>query len=301
MQKIIPHLWFNTNAEEAVAFYLSAFKDGSIKHKTYYPEAGHEVHGMEAGTVLTVDFEIEGHAFTALNGGPHFTPNPSISFMVACSSAEDVDALWATLSEGGTRLMPLDAYPFSDRFGWVQDKFGISWQVMLVDANEIRQTITPMLLFVGDNAGNAEDAVQFYTSLFDNSSIDTMQYYGEDQAPDTPGTVMQASFTLNGQRFAAMDSAHEHLFAFNEAISLLVLCETQEEIDVLWNALSAKPEAEQCGWLKDRYGVSWQIVPQGMDAMLRDPNADKANRAMEAMLKMKKIDIAQITRAYEGS
>ncbi|HWH07416.1 MAG TPA: VOC family protein [Candidatus Paceibacterota bacterium] len=299
MQKIIPHLWFNKEAEDAATFYTSVFNGGAIHSTVRYPEAGKEIHGMDAGSVMTVEFEIEGYRFVALNGGPHFTLNPAISFMVGCPTKEKVDELWEKLSEGGTALMPLDTYPFSERFGWIKDKFGVTWQISVVE--EVPDVnIIPSLLFVGDKAGKAEEAIQHYTSVFKDGCIGTVARYGANQAPDKEGTIMYADFTLAGQKFAAMDSAHEHQFTFNEAISLMVTCATQEEIDYYWEKLSAVPQAEQCGWLKDAYGVSWQIIPEGMDALLNNPDKEAANRAMNAMLQMKKIDIAAIERALRG-
>ncbi|HET7275625.1 MAG TPA: VOC family protein [Longimicrobiaceae bacterium] len=298
MQKIVPHLWFAHNAEEAVALYTSIFRDGKIVSTSRYPEAGREIHGMEPGSTMTQEFEIDGQRFAALNAGPHFTFTPAISFMVSRETAQEIDTLWATLAEGGQVLMPLGSYPFSQHYGWVQDRYGVSWQLMLPEAgSEIRQSIIPSLLFVGQNAGRAEDAINFYTSVFDDSEVGMVVHYGPGQEPNAEGTLMFGDFTLAGQLFAAMDSALEHEFGFNEAISLLVNCRDQEEIDYFWDRLSAVPAAEQCGWLKDKYGVSWQIVPRGMDDFLNDPDSAKVNRGMQALLKMKKIDI----RAFEDA
>ena len=111
---------------------------------------------------------------------------------------------------------------------------------------------------------------------------------------------MFADFMLEGQWFAAMDSAHEHNFAFNEAISFMVYCDTQEEIDYYWDKLSAVPEAEQCGWLKDTYGLSWQIVPTAMDKMMAKGTKEQIDRVTQAFLKMKKFDLAELQKAYEG-
>jgi predicted 3-demethylubiquinone-9 3-methyltransferase (glyoxalase superfamily) len=300
MQKITPNLWFDKEAEEAVRFYTSVFGNGKIHGMTRYTEAGHAVHGMKAGTVMTVDFEIEGYKFLALNGGPYFTFTPAISFMVECEAKEEVDALWEKLIEGGSALMPLDAYPFNERYGWVKDKYGLTWQLLVARAKP-EQKIFPSLMFVGEQSGKAEEALTFYASIFEGGSIGTIARYGAEQGPDMEGAVMYADFTLAGQKFAAMDSGQVHDFTFNEAVSLVVTCATQEEIDYFFEKLSAVPESEQCGWLKDKYGVSWQIVPPGMEEMLNDPDKEKANRAMEAMLKMKKIDMAKIQQAYEGS
>lgn len=301
MQKIIPHLWFDKQAEEAAQFYTSIFENSNMGKVTRYGKAGYEVHGMPEGTVLTVEFTLEGYSFLALNGGPVFTINPSISFIVNCTSREEVDGLWEKLIEGGKALMPLDRYPFSEHYGWVQDKYGVSWQLILSNPEgDERPKITPSLLFVGDNAGKAEEAMTFYTSLFENARIGNLFRYGPDQAPDKEGTIMYGDFTLAGQWFAAMDSAHEHRFAFNEAISLLVNCKSQQEIDTLWEKLSAVPASEQCGWLKDKYGVSWQIVPTVLSTLLSgDPQ--KAERVMETLLQMKKLDIAKLQETYDAA
>lgn len=300
MQKIIPHLWFDKNAEEAAELYISVFNGGKVHSTTRYTEVGQEIHGMEAGLVMTVDFEIEGYRFIALNGGPIFKFTPAISFMVNCPTKEDVDELWEKLSDGGTALMPLDSYPFSERYGWIQDRYGVSWQLIFSKETSVRQ-IVPSFLFVGDQAGKAEEAITFYTSVFKNGKIGDIARRGAVEAPEVEGTILYADFTLEGQKFAAMDSAlGEHNFTFNEAVSLLVTCEDQEEIDYFWEKLSAVPESEQCGWLKDKYGVSWQIAPKGMDAMLNDPDKEKAKRAMAAVLQMKKFDIEALEKAVQG-
>lgn len=300
MQKIIPHLWFDKDAEEAAKFYTSIFQDGKIGSITRYTEAGHEIHGMEAGSVMTVNFEIDGYNFIGLNGGPHFKFTPAISFMVNLPTKREVDELWEKLSDGGIALMPLDSYPFSERYGWIQDKYGVSWQLFFSDQLPQRKII-PSLLFVGAKAGKAEEAMNFYTAVFENSEIGMIARYGADQKPDKEGSVAYADFTIAGQKFAIMDSAHAHNFSFNEAISLMVICKDQKEIDHLWEKLSAVPAAEQCGWVKDIYGVSWQIVPSGMSEMLNDPDKEKVNRAMEAVLHMKKLDIEKIRQAFEGN
>jgi predicted 3-demethylubiquinone-9 3-methyltransferase (glyoxalase superfamily) len=196
--------------------------------------------------------------------------------------------------------MEIGSYPFSERYGWIADKFGLSWQIMFMGEHGIRQRIVPTLMFIGDVWGKAEEAVRFYTSLFPASSVGDILRYGMDEPPDEEGTVKHAEFTFEGQEFAAMDSAYDHRFAFNEAISFMVHCDTQEEIDFYWNKLSADPQAEQCRWLKDRYGLSWQIVPSVMTEMLADTDAEKVRRVTEAFLKMKKFDIQELKDAYGG-
>ena len=196
--------------------------------------------------------------------------------------------------------MPLSSYPFSERYGWLQDRYGLSWQVMFMGDRPVKQRIIPTLMFVGQLAGKTEEAIQFYTSVFHNSGVGHILRYGKDDQPDKEGTVKHAGFSLEGIEFAAMDSAHNHQFTFNEAISLEVRCENQEEIDYYWSKLSANPKDEQCGWLKDKYTVSWQVVPTILKKMLQDSDPKKVARVTEAFLKMKKFDIAALNRAYEG-
>ena len=292
MQKIAPCLWFDNQGEEAANFYVSVFRNSKIGTIAHYGKEGFEIHGQPEGKVMTVEFEIEGQPFVALNGGPHFRFTPAVSFLVGCNTKEEVDALWEELSQGGMALMELGEYPFSERYGWTQDRYGLSWQVMFMGDRKIKQKITPTLMFVGSQYGSAEEAITFYTSVFHDAKAGDILRYGKDEEPDKEGTVKHAAFTLEGQEFAAMDSAHEHNFSFNEAISLMVNCETQKEIDYFWEKLSADPAAEQCGWLKDKYGLSWQVIPTVLGELLSDPDPKKAGRVMEAMLKMKKIDIA---------
>jgi len=236
----------------------------------------------------------------AISAGPLFKFNPSISFHVKCETKDEVDAIWEKLSEGGTVLMELGEYPFSERYGWLNDKYGLSWQVIFAGQSEIKQKITPVILYVGDVCGKAEEAVTFYVSVFHNAKVDAILRYGKGEEPDKAGTLKYAAFTLEGHEFGAMDSAHEHLFAFNEAISFMVNCETQEEIDHYWDALTAVPKAEQCGWLKDKYGLSWQVVPTAMDQMMASADPKQMARVTEAFLKMKKFDLAELEKAYQG-
>jgi predicted 3-demethylubiquinone-9 3-methyltransferase (glyoxalase superfamily)/predicted dinucleotide-binding enzyme len=290
-QKITPHLWFDKEAGEAAAFYTSIFRDSEIVHTT-------TLHNTPSGSVDIVAIALSGQQFMLISAGPLFKFTPAVSFLVASRAKDEVGALWARLSEGGMALMELGAYPFSEKYGWLQDRYGLSWQVMFMAEREIRQKITPTLMFVGRQCGKAEEAIEFYVSVFRNAKVGDIHRYGRGEEPDREGTVKHAAFTLEGQEFAAMDSAHEHDFTFNEAISFMVSCESQEEIDYYWVRLSAVPEAEQCGWLKDRYGLSWQIVPTVMDEMMRDKDPRKIARVTEAFLKMKKFDIAALKRAY---
>ncbi|NOS66797.1 MAG: VOC family protein [Candidatus Peribacteraceae bacterium] len=299
MQKISPCLWFDTQAEEAVKLYTSIFKNSKVGETSRYDAEAAKVSGQPEGSVLTVEFEIEGHAFTALNGGPIFKLTPAISFFVNCEKIEEVDALWEKLSDGGKTLMELGKYPYSEKYGWVQDKFGVTWQLMHV-TEKPKQKIVPCFLFVGKNFGKADEALKFYVSTFPDANVDSLQKAPPGPPYNNPDAVMHAAITLRGQSFSIMDGPGEHAFTFTEAISLIVNCETQEEIDGYWKKLSAVKESEQCGWLKDKYGVSWQIVPTILGKLLADKDKEKAGRVMKAMLEMKKLDIKKLQEAYEG-
>lgn len=300
MQKITSHLWYDKEAKEAAEFYVSLFPQSKITNNTNLKDT-------PSGDVDIVSFELWGQPFMAINAGPYFKFNPSISFMVNFDPAQDESALqqinevWEKLSDGGEIRMPIDKYPFSERYGWVADKYGLNWQLILTNPNgEPRPSIIPSLLFVNDKAGLAEEAREFYLSVFKDSEPGALFHYSKNQEPNKEGTVMFSDFRLFNTWFVAMDGGGEHNFDFNESISFIVSCKNQEEIDYYWNKLSAVPEAEQCGWLKDKYGVSWQITPKEMDEMMNKGNPDQINRVTQAFLKMKKFDIEKLKEAYEG-
>ncbi len=293
-QKTTPCLWFEKDAVEVSKFYTSVFKDSEVKNTT-------RLHNTPSGTVEVVTVWLAGLELTLLVAGPFLKFTPAVSFLIACATKEEVEALWAELAKGGRPLMELGEYPFSEKYGWTEDKYGLSWQVMSVGGRAIEQKITPMLMFVGKQCGKAEEAMEFYTTVFHQARIDGIVRYGEGEQPDRAGTVKYSVFTLEGRRYAAMDSAYTHAFTFNEATSFRVHCETQEEIDDYWGKLSADPAAEQCGWLKDKYGLSWQIVPTVMDEMFKGQDEKKLARLTAAFLKMKKFDIESLKRAYEGN
>lgn len=298
-QKITPYLWFDNQAEEAMNFYTALFDNAKIVEINRLPEGFDEgpMAGM-AGKVIHGLFELAGYQFMALDGGPFFKFTPAISFFVNCDTEAEIDTLWAALSEGGEVAMPLQAYPFSPRYGWIQDKYGLSWQLNL---GHSEPKITPFLLFVGDQNGRAEAAVNDYIALFENGGINHLERFAAGDPIGTEGAIQHAAFTLHGQPFMAMDGGLVHPFTFTEAISLYVDCDTQEEVDHFWYALSAHPEAENCGWLKDKYGVSWQIIPTTLIKLMSDPDPEKSRRVMDAILQMKKIEIEGLKRAYEGN
>lgn len=298
-QNIAPFLWFQKQAEEAMMFYTALFNNSRIVHISRYPNGPLEgpMAGME-GYVLTAEFELAGQRFLALDGNAPFHFTPAISFLVNCETETEAERLWEKLGDGGNILMPLQAYPpHQSKFGWLEDRYGLSWQI---NHGPRQQKITPSLLFCNAQAGKAEAAIRFYTALFPDSAIEHIEYFDSDQS-GAASRVKVAFFRLWGREFMAMDSDLPHAFTFPIAISLYVDCASQAEVDRLWSSLSAVPQAEQCGWLQDRYGISWQIIPAILPQLLNDPDPEKSNRVMQAMLQMKKIDISALERAYHRS
>jgi predicted 3-demethylubiquinone-9 3-methyltransferase (glyoxalase superfamily) len=300
MQKIVPHLWFDKEAKAAAEFYVSIFDNSKITQSTV-------LHDTPSGDAETVSFTLAGYEFMAISAGPFFKLNPSISLMVNFDPSQDaqaqehLDKTWQALAEGGKVLMPLQEYSFSKHYGWVEDKYGVSWQLILTNPNgEQRPFIVPTLMFTKEGTGKAEEATDFYMSIFNNAKRGILAHYPEGGAPDPVSKVMYTDFQLVGQWFAAMDGGTAHEFQFSEALSLMVKCETQEEIDRYWEQLSAVPEAEQCGWLKDRYGVSWQIIPTAMGEMMGKGTPEQKQRLTQAFLGMKKFDISALEAAYRG-
>jgi predicted 3-demethylubiquinone-9 3-methyltransferase (glyoxalase superfamily) len=295
-QRINPFLWFDSNAEEAVNFYVSTFKNSKINTITYYGADAEKIAGRKKGSVMTIAFEIEGQEFVAINGGPVFQITPAISFFVNCDNSKELDTLWEKLSQNGTVMMELDKYPFSERYGWIQDKFGVSWQLILPGR---AQKIAPCLMFTGNQHKKAEEAINFYLSIFENSSIIQLERYQAGVGPE--GAVVHSKFILDGQELTAMDSHIPLPHEFNPAISFVVNCETQQEIDYFWEKLTAGGDerAQQCGWLQDKYGLSWQVVPVALQKVLLDSNKNKADKAMGAILQMKKIDLQTMLKAIE--
>jgi predicted 3-demethylubiquinone-9 3-methyltransferase (glyoxalase superfamily) len=218
---IVPCLWFDGKAQEAADFYARVFPDAE---KTY-----------DSG--LTVGLRVADLDLMLLNGGPEFAINPSISFFYVCRSGAELDRLWAALGEGGSVLMDKGEYPFARRYGWLADRFGVNWQLILRDG-EFRQRAFPSLMFTRDLAGRAEEAIRFYVEVFKDAEVGTMSRYGAGMEPDREGTVNYGEFRLGARWLTAMDSAQGHEFGFTEGVSLVVTCADQAEVDYFWGRLS---------------------------------------------------------------
>jgi predicted 3-demethylubiquinone-9 3-methyltransferase (glyoxalase superfamily) len=276
VNQMYPCLWFDGQAKAAAEFYCSVFENSKITSEN----------------PLVTRWELDGVQFMGLNGGPIFTPNPSVSFFVTCETNEEVEAIWNKLSVDGKIMMALDQYDWSEYYGFLQDKYNVSWQIYKGKFSEVNQKIVPCFLFTDSRFGQANKAVQFYTALFSNSKIDGIVYYDENESP-LKDIVKHSQFVLDGNVFMAMDGAGVHNFTFDEGISFVIECETQAEIDYYWNHLIADGGAEsQCGWCKDRFGVSWQVVPKILAELMSNP--EKRQKVMDAFLKMKKFDIATL-------
>lgn len=285
LQKFItPCFWFDNQAEEAAKFYTSLFPDSQIVKIIPYGKEGYEYHHKPEGSVMTVEFELNGQNFLALNGGPDFKLNESISLFVYCESEERINFLYEKLSEGGSINMPLDKYDWSPKYAWLKDKFGLSWQLD-IEAINSPQKIVPSLLFVNNKYALVKEAINHYTSIFPDSKI-LMEYPAEDY-------LLFAQIKLNGYLLNLMSGGKlQHNFDFNDAVSLIINCNTQDEIDYYWDKLTEGGVEVQCGWLKDKFGVSWQVVPKILNELISNPN--KSSKIMNTIFQMVKFDIKKL-------
>ena len=277
--KFYPCLWFNTEGKEAAELYCRIFGNSRIT----------------ADNGMVVNFELSGQKFMCLNGGPHFKINPSISIYTVLESENEVESVWNELLKNGKVLMPLDRYDWSPKYGWIEDRFGVNWQISYGKLEDVGQKFTPSLLFTGEKNGKAEEAVHYYTSLVKNSSVKGILKYSATDA-DKEGNVKHSQFSLNDYVFMAMDSSLAHNFSFNEGFSIVLECKDQSEIDYYWNHLTSQGGQEsRCGWLKDRFGVSWQIIPADLGQWMTDPS--KAQRVMKELMKMNKLEVDVLKNA----
>lgn len=278
-KEITPCLWFNNQANEAATLYCSAFKQSKITSQS----------------PIVTEIDVSGKKFILLDGGPQYKPSPSISFYYVCETQQEFDTAWDALAREGKVLVPKGKNAWSDNYGWIADKFGISWQFVLGKISDVGQKITPSLMFSGKQYGRADEAIEHYTSVFKNASTEKILRYGANELPDKEGKVKHARISVNGQKILIHESAANHNFNFTEGVSLTVYCETQDEIDYYWTRLTERGEESMCGWLKDRFGVSWQIIPTMLGKIMSDPA--KAGKAAKAFMSMRKLNIEQIVQA----
>lgn len=298
-QKITPFLWFDHQAEEAMNFYLSVFPNSHVTVLNRWPEhTPFPEDSTQPGTVQQVVFTLDGFQMHAFDAGPMFKFTPAISFYVVFETVKEVDEAWNKFKEGGQVLMPLDSYDWSDRYGWVADRYGLAWQVSRGKLSDVGgQRITPLIMYSGEQRGNAEEAMNVYVNTFKNSSVEGIARYGAGE-PGPEGMIKHAQCHLSGQTFMLMDNGTEADIPFTEAISFYVNCKDQKEVDYFWESFTREGSESQCGWLKDKYGVSWQIVPEFFTNKMTEGEPDKQQKMMDAVMKMKKLDVAKLKDAY---
>lgn len=293
--RVIPNLWFAGNAEEAGEFYAGIFPGARLGAIQRYPTEGLlDVQQHLAGQPLTVDVELPDLRISLINAGDEFRPNPSAGFLVTIDPERDQDApaqlegLHAALVDGGSELMELGEYPFSPRYAWVQDRFGVSWQLMLTEPGTGRRPrVVPALLFSSAAQNRCRDAIDHWVATFPDSEWGTVAEYPQATGPAEQGSIMFSEARILGQSITAMDSGVDMPVSFTEGFSLMVRANGQEELDRWWAALSRVPEAEQCGWCKDAFGMSWQVIPADLDQLMSRPGA------YEALMGMGKIEIGR--------
>ncbi len=297
-QKITPFLWFDDKAEEAMNFYVSAFPNSEITLLKRWPSSTpFPTESTKPGSVQSGSFVLDGVQFYAFDAGPMFRFNSSISFFAVFETDAEVDAVWNKLIEGGEVMIQIDKYKWSDRYGWLNDRFGVSWQLYKGRLKDVGQRISPLLMFSGKQRGKAEEAMNLYMSLFENSLSDGIsRYTASDPGPE--GLVNHAQFRIMGQTLMVMDNGFENEMPFNEAISLFVNCKDQQEVDYYWDQFTKEGEESRCGWLKDKFGVSWQIVPEFLSDTFETDDPIQIKNVMAAMSQMKKLEVAKLKEAY---
>lgn len=266
-------LWFNGNAQKAARFHCDIFPNSKIVH---------------SDDVVT-HYELNGYQLTALNGGSQYQLNPAISYFVYCGTEKEIDRLYAKLSKGGRTLMPLDKYPWTTKYAWVQDKFGVSWQLDIDDI-KVPQKVVPSLLFTEKKYALIQEAYDHYESIFDSMFLTSLPYPISAGAP--LGTHQFAQFKLNGTVFNAMSNNAKHDFDFSPGNSFVIECDNQEEINDCWAKLTDEGKESQCGWLVDKFGISWQVIPSQLSKLMGNPKTTRA--VMDALLRMKKIDLIKL-------
>jgi predicted 3-demethylubiquinone-9 3-methyltransferase (glyoxalase superfamily) len=277
-RKITPCLWFDAQAKEAANLYCSVFANAKIT----------------AQSPIVTEINVDGQSFILLNGGPKYRPNASVSFYYTCDSLAEFDRIWNALTKEGSVLIAAGKYPWSEKYGWVSDKFGVCWQLGVSKNAKVTERIIPCLMFSGDQYGKADEAIEHYTRIFDSSKVDSIQRY-TNEAPNSNGKVKHAEILLNGQRFMVSESAESEGIEFTEGVSFTIHCEDQAQIDFYWEKLTESGEESMCGWLSDKFGVSWQIIPTMLGKLMSDPA--KAGKAAKAFMSMRKLNIEQIVQA----
>lgn len=291
---LIPAVWCDGTMAVQARAYAALFPGATIdgRDPAVWVPGG-------LGAMLSLD----GCPVQLIEGGPRYRPTPAVSLFVQRATEGEVRALWEGLADGGAVLMPLEAWPWARLYGWVQDRWGLSWQVNLGPLAEVGQAVLPYLTFTGPAAGRARAALELYARAFPDLMVDALHDH-DGSGPDPAGTVMHAQVRLRGGTMMLSDSAHPHAWGFTPGTSLSVLCPDQAEVDRLWALLLADGGTpSRCGWLTDPFGLSWQIVPQVLHDIMNQGTPDQKARAVAAFLPMVKLDgpaIAAAAGVVEG-
>ncbi|MGQ7595731.1 VOC family protein [Streptococcus suis] len=286
MQPIIPHLWYDTEAKEAVAFYVDLF--GGKLDWTY------TITDTPSGDSDLIQFQLGDMTLAAISAGPYFKLNESMSLMVNVASKDEVTRLYQALSEGGRILMPLGEYPFSPYYVWLEDRFGLSWQLSYAPDLVKSYQFDICLLFSQEQVGLAQPMLDYYKDKLPQASVGQLSYYGEGEAAVEAAKLNYAELLIAGQKMIVMDHGYGGEASFNEAFSLMVYVDSQDELNFYYDLLSAVPEAEMCGWVKDQFGISWQIVPRMLMEAYDTASQETVKAVNDAVLTMKRLDFATI-------
>ncbi|PSL34473.1 VOC family protein [Chitinophaga ginsengisoli] len=270
---IFPCIWFDGKAREAFDFYVSVFPNSKITDEN----------------PIVVKALLDGTEMMGLNGGPMYTPNPAISFMWVSNDKVAIAQIWEKLTKDGRIFMQLDSYPWSASYGWVEDRYGVSWQLYYGEDDWKYNKLVPTLMFGQAQQGRCQQALDFYERTFPAYRNDGIMRYAE--GPMT-GQVQHTQFTLNGHLLMAMDSGVPQHLTFTEGVSLVLECDNQEAIDYYWNTFTQSGEEGLCGWCKDPFGISWQVVPKNIVQLLFE--SSNPQKAQEALMQMGKIEIAKL-------
>ncbi|MGL4759339.1 MAG: VOC family protein [Patescibacteria group bacterium] len=292
MKNPIIHLWFDTEAKNAADFYLSVFSsNASIINKSIINSNSNNEYDF-------FEMKIHNQELILISAGPFFKKNSSISMFVNYSTEEELREIYNKLSEGSKILMELGKYDFSPLYSWIEDKYGVSWQLIYDPQNQYNQVIEPCFLFTNEACGKAKEAMELYTKALPNSSIKTLVNYPQGVEGQSTNNLMYGVLDLNGYTLIFMDSSLEHDFNFNEGVSVLLNVENQTEFDNCYKYLSDAIESEQCGWVKDKYGISWQIQPIQLVDIMRSSNVESKNKVIQKILTMKRLEIGKILEVF---
>lgn len=286
MQTIIPHLWYDTEAKEAVAFYIELF--GGKIDWTY------TITDTPSGDSDLIQFQLGDMTLAAISAGPYFKLNESMSLMVNVANKDEVTRLYQALSEGGRVLMPLGEYSFSPYYVWLEDRFGLSWQLSYAPDLDKPYQFDICLLFSQEQVGLAQPMLDYYKDKLPQASVGQLSYYGEGEAAVEAAKLNYAELLVAGQKMIVMDHGYGGEASFNESFSLMVYVDSQDELNFYYDLLSAVPEAEMCGWVKDQFGISWQIVPRILMEAYDTASPETVKAVNDAVLTMKRLDIATI-------